>query len=121
MITQIQGHFLFALQPNQKHTIKNIQQIKATNEWTWLSVTPLSSSQKHVQRLVGSPGRLKLCQFRGFPTIAYVKSLKLKMVDMDEVDGGVELQYSSLHSISNMKILTEPQLHASRFYFLLCH
>ena len=43
------------------------------------------------------------------------------MVDMDEVDGGVELQYSSLHSISNMKILTEPQLHASRFYFLLCH
>lgn len=52
MITQIQGHFLFGLQPKQKHTIKDIYQIKATNEWTWLSVASFYAYQKHAQSLV---------------------------------------------------------------------
>ena len=41
MITQIQGHFLFGLQPNQKHIIKDIYQIKATNEWPCSLSSPL--------------------------------------------------------------------------------
>ena len=40
---------------------------------------------------------------------------------MDENDGGVELQYSGIHSISNKEILAEPQLHTFKFFFLLCH
>ena len=173
MITGIQAQFLFALQPTQKQTIKSIQPIKATSEWTWLSVTSLSYSQNHVHRLdiVGLVGDCKpISSEVSQLNVAYLHSLKLKMVDTDEDDGDMEPQESSesvtqlcltlcdpmdytvhgilqarilewvdfpfsrgssqprvrtqvswLHSISSKKILAKPQLHASKFYFLLCH
>lgn len=79
------------------------------------------SYQRHAQGLVGSSGRLKIYQFRGFPAVVYLHSFELKAVGMDVDDGDVELHYSGICPISNKEILAEPQLSTSKFCFLLCH